>query len=1052
MAGEVSTRALELPFQYLRKKGIPVEPLVEGFSLPAKSFFDKSARIDWPDFVAVCRRIGVAVGGLQNLPQIGQEIASTNVYRPLQIVMRAIPLLPTMYRWIAGRGSRSMFSNLEMSVEMVDAGLTFRIWHELKYEVSEEYFLITKGVLEATPSVLGYAPASVTMSRSGPSATYNIVLPARKRLRDRFVRILRVLRLNPAAAAVEIEKSYEMLEKQYRELQASTLLVERQSKQIQTVEELGRTLTRQIEPEQVAEAVLELLTQKVGFAHVAYFTLRPESTELAAAISNFDREDVVTADELRKPNPAAIRTRFLSTHPTHRLEFLQSPEEGLLGLIVGEPQPDRAPDLALLQGLIPHLTIAAKQSLAFGTIRAMNRDLEQRVALRTSELSKAKGELEVALDRANELDRLKSEFFDNINHELRTPLSLVLLSLEYALQMPDIPPAVRAYLETMDRAGDRLLRLINRLLDLAKLEAGKTKLKYEPVDLKAFFEAMLPPFRVLADSKDIQLTLESDSHSLVQVDVSMLEGIFQNLLGNALKFTNQGSVAIRVRESDKFVEVELADTGVGIPKQDVGRIFDRFAQSDSAGVRRFEGSGIGLALAKEGVEIHGGQIEVESEEGRGSTFRVRIPKGTAHIREELRDTAEVPLRPQRRDDPFQAPQHAGFAEQSALVAPSVPALPPIPNKIDPALRRRILLVEDDEETRRFLAAILRQHYVVVEAANGRLGLEAMRAEKPVVVISDVMMPEMSGLQMVQAAKADPELQEIPIILLTARREVDATLDGFQVGANDYLGKPFSPRELLARIDVQIRLRETSARLAESERFAALAILTSGFAHEVRNPLNGLLNALQPLHEMATAEGSTDTELLKLAIDCGERIQGLANSLLSFARPVHDRVAVALPYLLDNALDVVAWKLPPGVTVIRDYQFRDAVPAEPGSLGQVLLNLIDNAILSMPKSGELKLATEQVGDQIRITIQDTGGGIRPEHLERIFEPFFSTRPAGEGTGLGLAISRRIVDHHRGRIEVESKLGAGTRFELYLPVKPASVNERLPVDRTSLVARA
>ncbi len=1051
MAGEVSTRALDVPFQYLRQKGIPVEPLVEGFALPGKQFFDKSARIDWPDFVVVCRRIGEALGGRQNLEDIGQMIVSTRVFRPLKIILRAIPVLPTMYRFIAGSGARSMFSNLQMSVESGPGGLVFRITHGPQFEVSEEYFLITKGVLEWTPGLLGYSPAAVTMTRSGTTATYQIVLPTRKRLRDRLSRLLQILRLNPAAAAVEIEKSYEMLEKQYRELQASTLLIERQSKQIQTVEELGRTLTRQIEPEQVAEAVLELLTHKVGFAHVAYFTLRPESTELAAAISNFDREDVVTADELRKPNPAAIRTRFLSTQPTHRLEFLQSPEEGLLGLIVGEPPLDRPPDLALLQGLIPHLTIAAKQSLAFSTIRAMNRDLEQRVALRTAELSKAKAELEVALDRANELDRLKSEFFDNINHELRTPLSLVLLSLEYALQMPDIPPAVRAYLETMDRAGDRLLRLINRLLDLAKLEAGKTKLKYEPVDLKAFFEAMLPPFRVLADSKGIQLTLESDSHSLVQVDVSMLEGIFQNLLGNALKFTNQGSVAVRIHESDTFVEVDLADTGVGIPKQDASRIFDRFAQSDSAGVRRFEGSGIGLALAKEGVEIHGGQIEVESEEGKGSTFRVRIPKGSAHIREELRDTAVVPLRPQRRDDPFQAPQHAGFAEQSALVAPTVHTLPPIPNAIDPALRRRVLLVEDDEETRRFLAAILRQHYLVVEAGNGRLGLEAMRTEKPVVVISDVMMPEMSGLQMVQAAKADPELQEIPIILLTARREVDATLDGFQVGANDYLGKPFSPRELLARIDVQIRLRETSARLAESERFAALAILTSGFAHEVRNPLNGLLNALQPLHEMATAEGSTDTELLKLAIDCGERIQGLANSLLSFARPAHDRVAVALPYLLDNALDVVAWKLPPDVRVVRDYQFQDAVPAEPGSLGQVLLNLIDNAILSMPKSGELRLATALQGDQVRITVQDTGGGIRPEHLERIFEPFFSTRPAGEGTGLGLAISRRIVDHHRGRMEVESKLGVGTRFDLYLPVKPASVNERLPLDR-GLVARA
>ena len=402
-----------------------------------------------------------------------------------------------------------MFSNLQMNVESAPTGLTFRITHGAQFEVSEEYFLITKGVLEWTPGLLGYAPASVTMSRSGTTATYHIVLPTRKRLRDRLSRLLQALRLNPAAAAAEIEKSYEMLEKQYRELQASTLLVERQAKQIQTVEELGRTLTRQIEPEQVAEAVLALLTQKVGFKHVSYYTLRPESTELVAAISNFDRPEVVAAEELHKPNPAAIRTRFLSTPPQLTVwSFCSRPRKGCSSLIVGEPPARSRPRSRkpLLQGLIPHLTIAAKQSLAFSTIQAMNKDLEQRVALRTAELSKAKAELEVALDRANELDRLKSEFFDNINHELRTPLSLVLLSLEYALQMPDIPPGVRAYLETMDRAGDRLLRLINRLLDLAKMEAGKTKLQVRAGRSRgASSRPCCRPFKVLADSKGIAL-------------------------------------------------------------------------------------------------------------------------------------------------------------------------------------------------------------------------------------------------------------------------------------------------------------------------------------------------------------------------------------------------------------------------------------------------------------------------------------------------------------------------------------------------------------------
>ena len=326
--------------------------------------------------------------------------------------------------------------------------------------------------------------------------------------------------------------------------------------------------------------------------------------------------------------------------------------------------------------------------------------------------------------------------------------------------------------------------------------------------------------------------------------------------------------------------VEISDTGVGIPRRGSPRIFDRFAQSDSAGVRRFEGSGIGLSLVKEGIQIHGGTVRAPSTVGKGTSFRLRIPKGIAHIREELRDTRRSPTSPPGGGATTPSGARArGFAEHGELVA--VPGVPPARTSAEAqgsAVRPRVLLVEDDEETRQFLAAILRQHYRVFEAVNGREGLEKMRREKPALVVSDVMMPEMSGLQMIQAARAEPALADIPVILLTARREVEATLDGLSVGANDYLGKPFSPRELLARIDVQLRLRETSARLAASERLAALGVITSGFAHEVRNPLNGLLNALGPLHDDALEGRPGDAQLLKLAIDCGDRIQDLANSL------------------------------------------------------------------------------------------------------------------------------------------------------------------------------
>ncbi len=672
----------------------------------------------------------------------------------------------------------------------------------------------------------------------------------------------------------------------------------------------------------------------------------------------------------------------------------------------------------------------------YDEIYQSNLALEDRVAERTRELTEANAKLEAAVATQKELIRLKSEFFDNVSHELRTPLTLILLSMESLLQRDQsaFPASVRHHLVTVDRSAQRLLKLINNLLDLAQMEAGKLRLRYQPVELYGLLTSLLAPFRVMAEKKGINLTLEGKPVSSIHGDAERIEIVFQNLISNALKFTQEGRVEVKVYEDEMSVHVEVLDTGPGIAPQDIPVIFDRFAQADSTGTRRFGGTGIGLALVKETVDLHAGRISVTSEVEQGSTFHVQLPKGTAHIREELRDrrAVELPVRRERRSysslpaiRPEQGPGESGVA--AAQVADEEQVAPPN--------APRVLVVEDDPEIRTFVVSVLKGDYRLLEAVNGEEGRQRAIKERPDLIVSDVMMPVMSGLQMLAALKEVPETADIPVILLTARQEVSEKVEGLSTGANDYLGKPFSPRELLARIEAQLRLREAAVRAAENERLAATGLLTSGFAHEVRNPLNGLMNALLPLRDSvlgAQPDQETARAMLEVIEECGTRIRHLAESLLSFVRSSERPVAVNLDTLLDSTLNVLAWRIPSEVVIERDYRCNAPVQGDPGSLNQVWVNLLDNALRAVDGNGQVKVVTEQEGEMAVVSVTDTGTGIKPEDMEKLFQPFFSTRAAGEGTGLGLALCRRIVLRHGGTIQITSEYGKGTRVEVRLPL--------------------
>ncbi len=402
---------------------------------------------------------------------------------------------------------------------------------------------------------------------------------------------------------------------------------------------------------------------------------------------------------------------------------------------------------------------------------------------------------------------------------------------------------------------------------------------------------------------------------------------------------------ISVRRTDAEVAVEIADQGPGIAEEDQARIFDRFAQADTKGIRRLGGSGIGLALVKELVELHEGRIEVSSVVGEGSRFTVRLPLGEAHVREELRERRSVAL-PVAKDRRGASVTSIELSSPRPLAADELPAPVELPEGA-----ATVLVVEDEADLRSFLVHILSPRYRVLTASNGEEGLALAVSKQPALVLSDLMMPRMSGEQLLRALRADRRTLDVPVILLTATGSPEGAARGLREGANDYLAKPFSPRELLARVEAQLRIRDAAARSAEYARLSTLGLVSSGFAHEIRNPLNGLLNALPPLEELLTAQQAEDArELVSMAAECAERIHGISEQLLGLARQGGSKERFELGEALASSLELLRFKVPRGVQVHRRFEASVTLEGDRGALNQVWVNLIDNAIHAVGAEG------------------------------------------------------------------------------------------------------
>ncbi len=700
---------------------------------------------------------------------------------------------------------------------------------------------------------------------------------------------------------------------------------------------------------------------------------------------------------------------------------------------------------------------------------------EQKVMLERSnlELEESKRQLEAGNEKLRELDRLKSQFFANISHELRTPLTLLLAPLEMLMQRFGADPETRGVFQTMHSNGMRLLKLINDLLSLVRLESGRLEIKPEPLHVGDFIKAVASAAQQVADDKRLALeTWVDPALGYILADRDKLEKVVLNLVFNALKFTPaQGRVQVRAERSGEQFVLTVADTGMGISEKNLPFIFDRFWQADGSAKRKYQGVGIGLALVKELIEAQGGQVGARSQEGQGATFTVRLPY----------EPAEPPPAPEPDCGPDAAHDSGTVSSEEWLsnlyrraelfpsVAPVHQSLRPAEFSRDPA-RATVLVADDEPDMLRFVKSQLAEEYNVIEAIDGQQAADKALQFLPDLILVDMMMPEKDGLQVCREVRDHTATKNIPVVLLTARADDETKLACLAAGASDFMTKPFSTTEVKVRVRNLIelytyqrrlarqnqtlettieQLKETELQLVQSEKMASLGTMSAGIIHEIGNPINALTSGLYALRKKsAFFAPERQGEYNEIVGELEERtrwVKDIVSRMRLYSHPdARAREQVEISDLVDSALLFTSheWK-ESGARLERRLTPQQTIWANKNMLIQVLLNLLQNSLFALQQKTFPPGETPTVWIESRVehhksilVVRDNGAGIAPQHLDKIFDPFFTTKEIGKGMGLGLSICARMVRDFEGQITPRSEPGQFCEFTLEFPLKGMS----------------
>ena len=720
----------------------------------------------------------------------------------------------------------------------------------------------------------------------------------------------------------------------------------------------------------------------------------------------------------------------------------------------------------LLPALAPRIL-----ALTRGALAARDRGIELAAAVES---------LEGMYETTKELERLKTQFFANLCHELRTPLTLILGPTERLLHAENLNSDQRRDAHLVLRNARTLLRHVNDLMDLSRLEAGKLEAHYGRSDLSKLVRLVAAHFDGLANERSMRYVIEAPETLPAELDVDLLQRAVLNLIANGFKFTPVGGqIRVTLKElGEQRALIEIADSGPGVRLEHRELIFERFQQADASTTRRFGGAGLGLAIAKDFVELHGGKVAVADAPEGGAVFSIEIP---------LRAPESVPVREALSSERSSSP----LPEMSRLVLDELwtrqhsgdSLLPPSPSQERPL----VLVVEDNPAMNRFVCETLSLEYRTESALDGRTGLEKALRSVPDLVLTDLLMPGMSGEQLVQAIRNSPELDHTPVVLLTARAEESVRVRLLREGAQDYLLKPFAADELRARVanlismkrtrqvlqqeltgqmhDLELLAREVAHQKRElqaalestrtaREQAEEASRLKSGFlamvSHELRTPLAALQLQLERLQRSTVRELPHDKHVLvrRMASSVG-RLHGLIEGLLHYARIESGRFSVSTESLDVAQMASEVLEELRGLADEKGLALRlDVEATSAGFEGDrelvrlILMHLVENG-LKFTEHGQVRVSVGFDERSCRLTVVDSGPGIPRDQQARIFQPFEPSETVRRkhlpGIGLGLSLVRQLVDALGGSITLTSRVGHGTKFSVRLPHRTGSALE-------------
>jgi len=841
-------------------------------------------------------------------------------------------------------------------------------------------------------------------------------------------------------------------------------------RQLMTLKDLGKYLPASVNDADVYNRAITILKENPAdfpFACMYRADLKAGILEMAGK-TDVDLADAILPASLEIESALAADWRF--NHAIHGNKpvvvsglkdkygqlpsgnWTISPDQALVIPIVQSGQ--ICPFALLIVGLSPYRQLDEKYRSFFQLVA----DQVASSIVNVHAMEEARKKAEALM----EIDRVKTAFFSNISHEFRTPLTLMLGPLEELLAQQEgtLTLDQEAHVLATHRNALRLLRLVNTLLDFSRIEADRVQAHYFPVNLSTLTEDIASTFRAAIEHAGLQFHVDCPPLTTeAYVDRDMWEKIILNLLSNAFKYTLWGTIKLSLEQDGNNAILRVQDTGVGIPAEEIPHMFERFHRVKYTRGRTYEGTGIGLSLVKELVLLHGGDISVDSEDGTGTTFTVSIPLGCAHLPEDriMKNDYEAYMSDLSESYVKEA-FHLG-RENGTVMNGNVPGGDD---------KASVLIVDDNADMRDYLQRLLEKQYLVETAADGREALEKIEAHLPDLVVSDIMMPEMDGIQLLHHIKHEPATCSLPVILVSARAGEEAKIEGYDIGADDYLIKPFSAKELLARVRAQIRIsrlhqqaidilqhsadelekkvEERTAELlrknSELEQFAYIA------SHDLQEPLRKI-RTFSELLQKGLQKGTPVNNYFEKIQSSAARMTQLINDVLDYSR-LSGRdvqfVSTDLNTILQQVKTDFDLLIEQKQAIIRN-NLLPSIKGVPLQILQLFTNLIGNSLKFSEKqpvitiTGAALPASERASypglqddiDYVKLEFTDNGIGFEQKFAEKIFTIFQRLNEGRQyaGTGIGLALCKKIVENHHGAIRAEGHIDEGATFTVILP---------------------